>query len=256
MTRSHMLSTQTPVASGKRASGQSVLLRILLIGKELRVEALRALLSWQEDMQILSPISDVEHVSDIVWRISRNEQPIDVFVLDWEGSFEANYHLLQTLSTEGRQVLVISSLLYPSEMYKIKDAGAMGYCHTGASPIQLANTIRTVALAKRCWLLPETASLPDLKVKRRATFCRERLEVRALEIGWVLTETDINIMSHFDRDTTDEIAEKVNRRSGTVRTDLSARIFLFLQLLSGRQKIPNKKVAFQVMLEYGIFEYR
>jgi hypothetical protein len=99
-------------------------------------------------------------------------------------------------------------------------------------------------------------SLPDLKVKRQPAFCQERLEARTKEIGWVLTETDINIMSRFERDTTDEIAERVNRRSGTVRTDLSARIFLFLQLLSGRKKIPNKKVAFQIMLEYGIFECR
>jgi DNA-binding NarL/FixJ family response regulator len=256
MSRSHLLSTQTVVAPGKRGSEQSDLLRILLVGQELRAEALRALLTWQEDMQVLSPISDNEHVGDIVWRISGSEQLIDVVVMDWDGAYDANYQLLQALSAEGQRVLVISSLLYPSSMFKIEEAGALGYCHTGVSPIQLANAIRKVALAKRCFYLPDPASLPDLKVKRHPAFCQERLEVRAAEIGWVLTETDIKIMSHFDSDKTDEIAEQVQRRPGTVRTDLSARIFLFLQLLSGRQRIPNKKVAYQVMLEYGIFEYR
>lgn len=256
MSRSHVLNTQTAVVPARRTSGQSGLLRILLIGQELRVEALRALLTWQEDMQVLSPISDYEHVSDIVWRISGTEQHIDVVVMDWDGSYDANHQLLQALSAAGQRVLVISSLLYPSSMYKIEEAGAMGYCHTGASPIQLASAIRKVALATRCFYLPDPTSLPDLKVRRHAAFSRERLEARAREISWVLTETDIKIMSHFDSEKTDQIAEQVQRRPGTVRTDLSARIFLFLQLLSGRPKIPNKKVAFQVMLEYGIFEYR
>jgi DNA-binding NarL/FixJ family response regulator len=256
MSRSHVLNTQAPGASAKRGPGQSGLLRILLIGPELRVEALRALLTWQEDMQVLSPISDYEHVNDIVWRISGREPLIDAVVMDWDGSYDANRQLLQALSAEGQRVLVISSRLYPSSMRKIEEAGAMGFCHTGASPIQLSNAIRKVALATRCFYLPDSASLPDLKVRRHPAFCQERLEARAQEIGWVLTETDIKIMSHFDRDKTDEIAEQVQRRPGTVRTDLSARIFLFLQLLSGRQRIPNKKVAYQVMLEFGIFEYR
>jgi DNA-binding NarL/FixJ family response regulator len=256
MSRSHLLNTQPQVTPGKHSPAQTDLLRILLIGKELRVEALRALLSWQEDMQTLSPLSDFDNVSDAVWRISGSEQHIDVIVLDWEGPFEENYHLLQLLCAEGQQVLVISSDLYPSELYKIEEAGALGYCHTGASPIQLANAVRKVALAKRCFYPSASASLPNLKVKRQAAFCQDRLEARAQEIGWALTETDTGIMSHFDRDNTNEIAEKVRRRPGTVRTDLSARIFLFLQLLSGRKKIPNKKVAYQVMLEYGIFEYR
>ncbi len=258
MSQPRVLNTQTPVVPAKRVSGQSDLLRILLIGQELRVEALRALLTRQEDMQVLSPISNYEHVGDIVWRISRNEQLIDVLVMDWDGSYDydANYQVLRALSAEGLQVLVISSLLYPSLMYKLEEAGAMGYCHTGASPIQLANAIRKVALATRWFCLPDSASLSDIKVRRHPAFCQERLEARAREIGWVLTQTDIKIMSHFDSDKTDALAEQVQRAPGTVRTDLSARIFLFLQLLSGREKIPNKKVAYQVMLEYGIVEYR
>jgi DNA-binding NarL/FixJ family response regulator len=258
MSRSHLLSTQPAAVAPQSRATQTGLLRILLIGQELRVEALRALLSSQEDMKILSPISDFEQVNAIMWRINGSDQPIDVVIMDWDGSFEANYRLLQALSAEGHWVLVISSLPYPGAMHRIEEAGAQGYCHTSASAIQLANAIRKVAAGKHCFYLPELAMalLSDPKVKRHPVFCPERLEARAAEIGWVLTATDINIISHFDSINTDEIAERVNRRPGTVRTDLSARIFLFLQLISGRTKIPNKKVGYQVLLEYGIFEYR
>jgi DNA-binding NarL/FixJ family response regulator len=256
MSRSHVLSTQLP--AGAPQSKTTELLRILLIGQELRAEALRALLCSQDDMKILSPISDFEQVNDIMWRINGSDQPIDVVTMDWDGSLEANFGLLQALSNEGHRVLVISSLPYPGAMHRIEEAGAQGYCHTSASAIQLANAIRKVAAGKQNFILPEVAMthLSNPRVKRQAVFCQERLEARAAEIGWVLTTTDINIISHFDSDNTDEIAERVNRRPGTVRTDLSARIFLFLQLLSGRQKIPNKKVGYQVLLEFGIFEYR
>jgi hypothetical protein len=36
----------------------------------------------------------------------------------------------------------------------------------------------------------------------------------------------------------------------------TSRIFFLLQQLSERQEIPNRLVAFQVLLELGIIEYR
>lgn len=234
------------------------LLRILLIGAELRVEALRALLSTQEDMKILSPISDLAHVIDATSRMRGGEQSIDAVVIDWDESTEANYHVLKYLSSRNQHCLVISPFRFPGELRQIEEAGAMGYCFTEASTIQLANAIRNVARGIKHFYVPEGAIAhhPNLKVKRRPVFYRERLQARAEEIGWTLTETDVHIMAHFDSTSTDEIAMQINRRPGTVRTELSARIFLFLQLLSGRRRIPNKKIGFQVLLEFGIFEYK
>jgi len=62
MSRSHLLSTQSTAASGKRSSRQSGLLRILLIGQKLRVEAPRALPYMAGRHAGLSPISDYEDV--------------------------------------------------------------------------------------------------------------------------------------------------------------------------------------------------
>lgn len=259
MTRTQVLSTQPPqVYQPKRGGTRSGLLRILLIGKELRVEALRSLLSLQEDMKILSPISDLNHVMDVVSRMNGTDQSIDVVIMDWEGLYEMHSHLLQILSAKHHKCLVIGSLISPSELKQIEETGALGYCFTGASPIQLASVIRTVAGGRRHFLFPEASMIPlnDLKVKRCPVFYRERLEARAAEIGWELRHTDVSIIAHFDSDNIDIIAQKVDRRPGTVRTDLSARIFLFLQLLSGRKKIPSQKVGFQVLLEFGIFEYK
>jgi len=66
--------------------------------------------------------------------------------------------------------------------------------------------------------------LPDLKVKRHPFFCQERLENRAQEIGWILTRTDVNIMSNFDRDRTDEIENKSIAPPGTVPHGTSLRV--------------------------------
>jgi DNA-binding NarL/FixJ family response regulator len=256
---SHRQVTPTPPVEfqAKRGGTRSGLLRVLLIGKELRIEALRSLLSFQEDMRVLSPISDLDHVMDAVFRMNI-EQSIDVIVIDWDGLYQMNTHLLQILSAKHQKCLVIGTLISPGEVKQLEEFGAQGYCFTGASPVQLASCIRTVAGGRRVFLIPAPAMVPphDLKVKRSPVFYRERLEARAAEIGWELRELDISIIAHFDSDSIVSIAEKIDRRPGTVRTDLSNRIFLFLQLLSGRKRIPSQKIGFQVLLEFGIFEYR
>lgn len=236
------------------------LLRILLVGQELRVEALRALLSLQEDMKILGPILEIDHAAEVIVRMNGADQPIDVVVIDWDGDMysEMYHHILQVLASRSIRCLIISSQTYPGEIKHIEEAGAAGYCVTSASPVQLAAAIRRVAGGKKVFHFPtgEGAGQPILKVRRHLVFYRERLEERAREIGWDLNQTDINIISHFDSDTNTQIAGEVNRRPTTIRTKLSERVFLFLQLLSGRSRIPNKKAGFQVLLEFGIFEYK
>jgi len=242
------------------SSASTELLRLLLIGQELRVEGLKMLLATQEDMELMSPIADLDQVTDVLLRLHGAEQRIHVVVMDWDGAFEKNYTVLKFLSSLGLRCLVISSLIYPSELAQIKEAGAWGFCFTATSRQQLAQIIRKVAAGKKCFRFPEHSAelLPNLKVKRRLVFYRERLQARAADIGWDLTETDISIIYHIFTsadEKTPAIALKIDRKPGTVRTDLSARIFFYLHLMSDRQ-VSSRLTAFQVLLEFGIIEYK
>ena len=178
--------------------------------------------------------------------------------MDWDSHAEMNFSLLHALSSQNQRCLVIASVISPAELQQIEDAGALGYCFPGASPIQLASIIRNVAGGRRHFLFPESAMTPlsRLMVKRRPVFYRQRLEARALEVGWELRCTDISIIGHLDCESTAAIANAAGLQPGTVRTDLSVRIFSFLQLLSGQKSIKSQKTGFQVCLEYGIFEYQ
>ena len=86
-------------------------------------------------------------------------------------------------------------------------------------------------------------------------FYKERLEEQAASINWPLSEIELLILSQFDGANNDEIARRIHRPVGTVRSATS-RIFFLIQQLSERQEIPNRLVAFQVLLELGIIEYR
>lgn len=255
--RSRIISSQAPLPVQRPAVKP---LRFLLVGQELWVEALEAHLSMQEDMEVLSSITDLDLVPETVSRMNRTVQFIDVILLIWDGSFERNYHLLQSLSSQNQRCLVVSSLISSCELDLIKEAGAWGLCFTTSSFQQLLMAIRRVASGKKH--IPSPKVVPtrpaDLRVKRQPIFYRERLVAQAEGISWHLSETDIQIISSFSTGAskTDEIAAKVNRQPGTVRTELSSHIYLFLQLLSGVKKIPNRLVAFRILLEFGIFEYK
>ena len=233
---------------------QPRLLRILLIGPELRVEELRALLSEQEDMQLLPPITDPDQVLDVLSRTNQVSR-IDVIIMEWEFCEEQHYHLLQVLSRRLR-CLIIGPPKYPSETKRLEEAGAYGYCPTAASSQQLVKTIRKIARGEKYFHPTPTAELrPNLFAKRQPVFFQERLEEQAASISWPLSEIELLILSHFDGANNDEIAQRIHRPVGTVRSTTS-RIFFLLQQLSERQEIPNRLVAFQVLLELGILEYR
>src|SRR5512135_363953 len=89
-------------------------IRILLIGLELRVEELRALLSEQEDMQFLPPVTDREQALDVPSRTNLVSR-IYVVIIEWEFCEEQHYHLLQVLSKRLR-CLVIGPPLHYSQM--------------------------------------------------------------------------------------------------------------------------------------------
>lgn len=233
---------------------QPRLLRILLIGPELRVEELRALLTEQEDMQLLPPITDPDQALDILSRTNRVSR-IDVVIVEWEFCEEQHYHLLQVLS-RGLRCLIIGPPMYPSETKRLEEAGAYGYCPTAASSQQLVKTIRKIARGEKYFHpTPTTELRPKLFVKRHPVFFQERLEEQAASISWPLSEIELLILSQFDGANNDEIARRIHRPVGTVRSATS-RIFFLLQQISERQEIPNRLVAFQVLLELGIIEYQ
>lgn len=218
------------------------------------------LLATQEDMELLSPIADLDQVTEVLLRLNGADQRIHVVVMDWDGPFEKNYTILKFLSSLGLRCLVISSLIYPSELEEIKEAGAWGYCFTASSRQQLAQIIRKVAGGRKSFRFPEQTSelLPNLKVKRRLVFYKERLQARAADIGWELTQQDMDIIYHIytmASEKTPAIARKVVCQPGTLRTILSTRIFFYLQLMTDRP-VSSRLTAFQVLLEFGVIEYK
>jgi DNA-binding NarL/FixJ family response regulator len=260
--------THAPAKVGRRSTSRSQeeatrpdLLHLLLIGRELHIEAFKALLTTQADLQVLGLISltDLEQISQVVDRIEHTASPLDVIVLDWEGAFETQAPLLRELQARGERCLVIASWHSKAELRSVQEAGAWGYCWTGASPLQVIQAIRRIAAGHQSFPSPPITAepAPPLSVQRRPLFYRERLEARAAEIGWQLSEVEIALLAHFaSSQTTQELAQHLGRRPATVRTDLSARVYLFLTLLSGYKKIPNRLTALQLLLEFGIIEYR
>jgi DNA-binding NarL/FixJ family response regulator len=247
----------SPHSSGptsRRYRTQQGLLRILPIGPELRVEELRALLSEQEDMQLLPPIADPDQALDVLSRTNGISR-IDVAIVEGESCEEQLYPLLQVLSRHLR-CLIISPPMYPSQIKRLEEAGAYGYCPTSASSQQLVKTIRTIARGEKYFHPTPLSELrPQLLTKRKLVFYQERLEEQTASIAWPLTEIERLILSNFDGANNNEIARRIQRPVGTVRSTTS-RIFFLLQQLSERQEIPNRLIAFQILLELGIFEYR
>ena len=230
------------------------LLRILAIGPELRVEELRALLSEQTDMELLPPIADPDQALDVLSR-TNGVSRIDVAIVEGESFEEQHYRRLQVLSRHLR-CLIIASPMYPSEIKRLEEAGAYGYCPTSASSQQLVKTIRTIARGEKYFHPTPLSELrPRLMTKRKLVFYQERLEEQTARIGWPLTEIERLILSNFDGANNDEIARRIHRPVGTVRSTTS-RIFFLLQQLSERQEIPNRLIAFQILLELGIIEYQ
>jgi DNA-binding NarL/FixJ family response regulator len=240
--------------TSKPPPAQPGLLHILAIGPELRVEELRALLSEQEDMQLLPPIADPDQALDVLSRTNRVSH-IDVVIVEGEFCEEPPYHLLQVLSRRLR-CLVIAPPMYPSETKRLEEAGAYGYCPTVVSSQQLVKAIRKIARGEKYFYpIPSNELRPQLFAKRQPVFFQERLEEQAAMISWPLSEIELLILSHFDGANNDEIARRIHRPVGTVRSATS-RVFFLLQQLSERQEIPNRLVAFQVLLELGVIEYR
>lgn len=235
-------------------------LRVLVVGQELRVEGLSLLLAMQQDMDVLSPLSDLEQTVEVVARMIAAGQGISVVVMDWDGPFDQSYSILVALCALSQRCLVVASRLSAGELEQLRRAGALGCCCAGVSRQQLAQAIRKVAAGRPAFLFPERSVdlVPTLSAHRRLVFHPERLEARGADIGWQLNETDIQIIYHTfmnAREKTPGIAEKVKRAQGTIRTNLSGHIFLFLGLLADC-KVSSRIEAFQVLLEYGIFEYQ
>src|SRR5438034_8846718 len=134
-------------STSKPPPAQPGRLRILLIGPELRVEELRALLSEQEDMLFLPPIADPDQALDVLSRTNLISR-IDVVIVEGEYCEEQHYHLLQVLSRHLR-CLIIAPPMYSSKMKRLEEAGAYGYCPTVVSSQQLVKAIRKIARGEK-----------------------------------------------------------------------------------------------------------
>lgn len=233
----------------------SRLVRILLIGPELRVEELQTLLSGQEDMELLPPIADADDAIDVLTRISEASH-IDVAIIEGEFCEEKKYPLLQVLPRHLRS-LIIAPPLYPSEIKRLKAAGAYGYCPTEASSKHLVKAIRKIARGEKYFhptSLGETRA--HLSKNRQPIFFQERLNELVADIGWKLSDTEILILAHFDEANNKKIAQVIKRPVATVRS-ATTKLYQLLQQLSERsEEIPNRLVAYQVLLELSIIIYR
>lgn len=205
-------------------------------------------------MQLLPPIADPDQALDVLSRTNGISR-IDMVIVEGEFCEKQHYRLLQVLSRHLR-CLIIAPPMYPSEIKRLEEAGAYGYCPTSASSQQLVKTIRKIARGEKYFHPTPLSELrPHLPSKRKPVFYQERLEEQAARIGWPLSEIELLILSNFDGANNDEIARRIHRPVGTVRSTTS-RIFFLLQQISERQEIPNRLIAFQILLELGIIEYR
>jgi len=214
-------------------------------------------------METLTPLPDLRQVIDFIVTMRDLHRPVDVVVLDWNGNdayHDVCLHTLLQLSRYQQACLVMLATVFPEEVEHIKRAGARGYIFATSSFSQFAGAIRLLAGNKEATYFP---ALPEHysarneyanpAVSRQLVFRPERLDAYARTIGWKLTEKEVYLFRHFDRET-DELAVGMNRPSQLVRHDLSQEVYQFLTLLSGK-RVNKRFVAFQVLLEYGILEY-
>jgi DNA-binding NarL/FixJ family response regulator len=214
-------------------------------------------------MEVRTPLPDIREVLEVTVRMRRLQRPIDVIVLDWEGSALSQDQRLETLSALSRQqqaCLVLVDHSTPEDVAQIKQAGARGYFFTTASFPTFVSAIRLLARRKEETYFPplpepspSSFDAADLSVSHRLIFYRERLDACASSIQWELTEKEVLLIRQFGEQTA-ELTEEMKHSSSRNRYALSQRIYPFLSLLSGKA-INSRFLAFQVLLEYGILQY-
>lgn len=258
---------QIPVPSSqKRSTRQSRRLgklRVIISGPELIAYSLNGELTCQQDIEVESPLPDVRQVVDVVLHMRELQRPVDVVVLYWNSNATYQDLCLQTISEleqHQQACLVLLDPIFPDEVGSIKRAGARGYFFTTESLLNFTTAIRHIASGKDKTYFPPLPQRPTvdsepavLSAQRRLIFRRTRLDACARAINWELTEKDIYLIRHFGYGT-EELAAKMNRQAERVRHDLSQRVYQFLGLLA-RKTVNSRFLAFQVLLEYGIFEY-
>src|SRR5436305_11695259 len=145
-------------------------------------------------MQLLPPIADPDQALDVLSRTDRVSR-IDVVIVEGEFCEEQHYHLLQVLGKHLR-CLIIGPPMYATEMKRLEEAGAYGYCPTAASSQQLVKTIRKIGRGEKYFHpTPSTELRSNLFLKRQPMFFQERLEEQAASIGWPLNEIELLILS-------------------------------------------------------------
>jgi DNA-binding NarL/FixJ family response regulator len=237
---------------------RSRLLRVLVVGPELLANALQALLTTIDDIQVLTPISVLDQVLPFIERVSSTEHSLDVVILHWSSDPERDHQLLKALAKARQHCLIVTSFSFPQEMEWIKQAGAWGLFFTH-SPVQhLVTAVRTIASGQKSF--PEsfqarsTSNLISLTKPRQMAFHEERLEALAHEIMWKLTQTERHIFRHITDPSIKEIATNIHLSPITVRRELSERVYEFLELICGRP-VSNRLAALHVLQQYGVIEY-
>lgn len=240
-------------------------LHILIVGHELRVEALELLLSQQQDLRVMTALADalspVDTVLSLIER-RRTSRPIDVIIIDWDGDSSINMSLLLALSKARQRSLVVTSLMLPSDLETLQKSGAWGYVLTTASSRHLYTAIGHVAQGRKSFPPVQTDLLPNLRVKRHLVFYPERLKLYAQDVTEVeLSPIAMQILAHLAASNAVEIASCIDRGQGTIRTELSTKVFPFMRYLVKKYQLPiskvsNQKDAFEVAQMMGIFVYQ
>jgi len=250
-------------SSSPRPLSLSNKVRVLISGPELIAVSLKLLLVGEPDMEVRTPVPDIREVLDVTARTQGLQRPIDVIVLDWDGSALSQDLRLRALSELSRQqqaCLVLVGTNTAGDVAQIKQAGARGYFFTTASVPSFVSAIRLLAKGKEETYFPplpepssSSAGAAALRVSHRLVFYRERLDACASSIQWKLTEKEIALIRQLGGQTA-ELSEEMIYPPSQVRYALSQRIYPFLSLLAGKT-INKRFLAFQVLLEYGILEY-
>jgi len=259
--------TTNPQYAPRTTTGAAVerRLQVLVVGHELRVEALEMLLGQQQDLRVLTAlvdaISPIDTVLSLIER-RRTSRPIDVVLVDWDGDVSVNMPLLTALAKARQRSLVVTSLMLPSDMETLQKVGAWGYVLTTASSRHLYTAIGHVAQGRKTFPPVQLGSLPNPRIKRHLVFYPEILKVYAEDVVEVeLTPIAMQILAHLAESNAVEIGARIDRQQGTIRTELSTKVFPFLRQLAKKYQLPisnvtNQKEAFEVAQMVGIFVYQ
>jgi DNA-binding NarL/FixJ family response regulator len=250
----------TQAARHPRTSARK--LSLLFAGPELLAEMFNRSLLSQPDLEVLTPLTDIRNLVDILVRRKELGQPVDLVILYWRAmwSQDISMRTLSALNKYRQRCLVLIENPFSEVVEQIRQAGASGYLSAASSFPTLLSVLHMLTADRSATYFPPLAepalaesAFADEPLVRRLHFHRDRLQRFTEAIGWELNKKEIDLIGSFDQDSS-VLAEQMKRSTRAIDHDFSQRIYPFLRSLSGKE-VKNRLDAFQVLLEYGILEY-